>query len=89
MFQRIHHEADFAFGFDTSGVRQAVASGDPTDVFSGFYVSDTANVNGTGLDVPELELFGSFTAAAVAGFDLDLTHPALKRFDPSSSESPR
>jgi len=69
---RIGVRADFAFGFDTSGLRQAYESGNPADVFNGFYVSDTENADGTGRDVPELELFGSFTAAAVAGIELDI-----------------
>ncbi len=69
---QIGARADFAFGFDTSGIRQAVRTGDWTDVFNGFYVSDTENADGSGADVPEVQLFGSFTAAAVAGIEIDL-----------------
>ncbi|MDV6029537.1 MAG: hypothetical protein F9B45_05405 [Phycisphaera sp. RhM] len=58
--------ADFAFGFDTSGLRQYSESGrqDLGAIFDGFYVSDTATPDGRGADVPELEFFASLTAAA-------------------------
>jgi len=56
--------ADFAFGFDTQGLFDAFDSGDWTDVFNGFYISDRANPDGTGEDVPEIELWGGLRAAA-------------------------
>jgi hypothetical protein len=68
---RIGAQADLAFGFDTSGLRQAFESGDLADVFNGFYVSDTGNPAGSGPDIPELTLTGSFTASAVAGGKLN------------------
>ena len=55
---------DLAVGFDTHGLKKARETGDWFDVFSGFYISDTANPNGTGPDVPEATLFGSLDAAA-------------------------
>jgi hypothetical protein len=32
--------ADFAFGYDTYGIRQSIETGDPVYIFDGFYVSD-------------------------------------------------
>ncbi len=59
-------KADFAFGFDTFGLRQFAASdfSNPAKIFDGFFVSDTKSVDGTGPDVPEITLYGSLTAAA-------------------------
>jgi Ca2+-binding RTX toxin-like protein len=61
---RIYAVADFAFGFDTSGLRNL---GTPLSVlgpFDGFFVSDRANADGTGSDVAEVRLGGSLTAGA-------------------------
>lgn len=55
---------DLAVGFDTHGLKKARDTGDWFDVFSGFYVSDTASPLGTGPDVPEATLFGSLDASA-------------------------
>ena len=59
-------KADFAFGFDTLGLREFADSGftNPAKIFNGFFISDTASVDGTGADVPEVTLYGSLTAAA-------------------------
>ena len=59
-------KADFAFGFDTFGLREFADSGftNPGKIFNGFFISDTASVDGTGADVPEVTLYGSLTAAA-------------------------
>ncbi|MEM9825839.1 MAG: LamG-like jellyroll fold domain-containing protein, partial [Planctomycetota bacterium] len=59
---RIAAVADFAFGFDTSGIRQFNQTGNFVDVFNGFFVSDRAGADGTGADVPEAYLRGSLTA---------------------------
>jgi len=59
---RIAAKADFAFGFDTSGIRQFLGSGDFLDVFGGFYISDRLHGDGTGPDVPELVVEGQLTA---------------------------
>lgn len=62
--------ADFKFGLDSSGLRQYVEGGyeDPELILNGLYVSDTVNADGTGADVPELELYGGIRAfAAVSG----------------------
>ncbi len=56
--------ADFAFGFDTFGLREYFKTDSVVDILDGFYVSDMADVLGTGPDVPELTLSGSLTAAA-------------------------
>ncbi|WP_406700164.1 SdrD B-like domain-containing protein [Singulisphaera sp. Ch08] len=58
--------ADFAFGFDTKGLRHYAAGGyaNPGAIAEGFYISDRANADGTGTDVPELVLSGALTAAA-------------------------
>ena len=81
---------DLAVGFDTKGLNQYKISGDPIDVLDGFYVSDRANADGTGADVPEAGLFGEIAigggvnfAVARAGIegifrataDLDLNDP--------------
>ncbi len=58
--------ADFAFGYDTLGV-QRFAEGsfeNPLDLVAGFYISDTANPDGSGPDVPELQLVGEFSLGA-------------------------
>jgi len=60
---------DLAFGFDTYGLR-IFAQNDyqnPMDILSGFYVSDTADPDGTGPDVPEI----TFSAGLAAGLGVD------------------
>ena len=59
---RIKATADFAFGFDTSGIRQFLDSGDFEDIFGGFFISDRLNPDGTGADVPEFTVQGQLTA---------------------------
>ena len=61
--------ADFAFGFDTYGLRRFQESGyrDFSTIFDGFYVSDTPRVDATGDDTPELELNAYIAAAGIAG----------------------
>ena len=56
-------ELDLAVGFDTHGVTKFKETGDWYDVFSGFYISDTENPDGTGEDVPEATLTGNLNAA--------------------------
>lgn len=65
-------QADFAFGYDTFGMRQfatALTDGDPATtadplmLFDGFFVSDTDRADGTfGEDVPEIKLTASIQA---------------------------
>ena len=55
---------DFAFGFDTTGIRKFQQSRNFVDIFDGFFVSDRENPDGTGRDVPEAYLRGSLTAGA-------------------------
>ena len=45
--------ADFAVGFDTKGFITYQTSGDVLDILDGFFISDRANADGTGADVPE------------------------------------
>lgn len=61
---RVGALADMAFGYDTTGLRQFRAGGydDPSLLLNGFYVSDTTAADGTGEDVPELQLFGGLQA---------------------------
>jgi hypothetical protein len=59
---RIAATADFAFGFDTSGLRQFLDSGDFLDIFGGFFISDRENPDGTGPDVVEFKVEGELTA---------------------------
>ena len=59
---KLGFNADFAFGFDTQGFFDAYQSGRVGDIFNGFYVSDRANADGTGADVPEASLYGGIEA---------------------------
>jgi len=52
--------AKLSFGFDTSGIRTAVETGNPADAFGGFYVKHQQGV-------PEVGISGAITAAAEAG----------------------
>ncbi len=63
----VEAHADFAFGFDTLGLRAAHDTGDATRAFEGFYVSDTANPDGSGEDVPEVTLSAGVLAGVGAG----------------------
>ena len=58
--------ADLKFGFDTRGLRQFASGGfdDPLLILNGLYVSDTENADGTGRDVPEVQLFAAVGAYA-------------------------
>jgi hypothetical protein len=63
--------SNLAFGFDTYGINQYMVSGDAADIAQGFYVSDRANADGTGADVPEFQaivslgLYGGVDLVAV------------------------
>src|SRR5262249_978836 len=58
--------ADLAFGLDTKGLRQFKDSGysDPALLLNGFYVSDTDHADGTGKDIPELQIYGGINVYA-------------------------
>ncbi|TCK07577.1 LEPR-XLL domain-containing protein [Marinobacterium mangrovicola] len=62
----ISAEIDFAVGFDTAGIREFAETDfeNPALILGGFYISDTENPDGSGLDVPELTFLGGITAAA-------------------------
>ena len=53
-------------GYDTHGLKEFFDSGfsNPAALFDGFYISDTAAVDGSGPDVPEVKLTGGLSAAA-------------------------
>ena len=57
---------DFAFGFDTNGIRRFIEGGFENAILigDGFFISDTENADGSGLDVPEIVLTGAAFAAA-------------------------
>ncbi len=55
-------QVDLAFGFDTAGLQQFRASGNPLDVFNGFYVFDHENADGSGADISELVFQANVTA---------------------------
>ncbi len=55
---------DLAFGYDTYGLRQFIDTKKGADIFNGFYVSDRANADGTGADVPEVTLNAGLEASA-------------------------
>ncbi|MGB2819354.1 MAG: hypothetical protein WBF17_00130, partial [Phycisphaerae bacterium] len=61
---RIGAWVDVAIGYDTEGFRRFAESGDAGDIFHGFFISDGANPDGSGEDVPEAQLYGSITASA-------------------------
>ena len=65
-------QAQFGFGFDTTGFQQYAADDfrDPSLILDGFYVSDPQNPDGTGPVVPQVELYGSI--AAYAALDLGI-----------------
>jgi Ca2+-binding RTX toxin-like protein len=70
-------QAQFGFGFDTSGFR-AYAAGhfrDPSLILDGFYVSDRANPDGTGPVTPQVQLYGSI--AAYAALDLGIVEAGI------------
>ncbi len=55
-------QVDLAFGFDTVGINQFRSSGNPLDVFNGFYVFDHENADGSGADISELIFQANVTA---------------------------
>ncbi len=59
---------DFAFGYDTRGLRRFVESGfsDPLLVGTGLFVKDSENPDGTGPDIDELYARFAIAAAAAA-----------------------
>ena len=57
-------DAQFAFGYDTRGLRSFIESKNVLDLADGFFVSDRENVDGTGADIAELTLRGSLEAFA-------------------------
>jgi uncharacterized protein (DUF2345 family) len=83
-------QARLHFGFDTYGIRKAAETGNPFWAVDGFYISDRANADGTGPDVPEMtlrvsiELFGAvdiflargeLSGKFTLGVDIDLGDP--------------
>jgi hypothetical protein len=59
---------DFAFGYDTAGLKLFKDSKNPRDLLQGLYVSDRANADGTGEDVAEVVL--SMGIEAFGGVDI-------------------
>ncbi len=59
--------ADFAFGYDTAGIRQFAETNRVQDLFNGFFLDDRIDPD-TGEDLPEVE----FEAALLAGGELNL-----------------
>src|SRR5262249_11970078 len=59
--------AHFGFGYDTAGIKKFKEDGfdlgHVLDLLDGFYVSDRANADGTGDDVPEVTLTGELAPA--------------------------
>ncbi|UCE72957.1 MAG: DUF4347 domain-containing protein [Methanomassiliicoccales archaeon] len=56
---------DLSFGYDTYGLQEFAKGGfkHPLDLLKGFYVGDTDRE--TGVDIPEVTLYGSLTGACV------------------------
>jgi autotransporter-associated beta strand protein len=61
------------FGYDTHGLRKFQETQDPWDVFSGFYISERENADGTGKPVPE----GSLSVTIDAGLELNAVVAAV------------
>ncbi|RIK74487.1 MAG: hypothetical protein DCC68_22985 [Planctomycetota bacterium] len=61
-------EIDLAFGYDTRGLELFRESHDVWDIFSGLYIVDTENLDGSGGDTPEGSLVGRVDASAEVGF---------------------
>jgi Ca2+-binding RTX toxin-like protein len=59
-------QADFAFGYDTRGLRQFVEGDfeDPAVIANGFFISDRLSADGTGDDIREVQFHGSLAAYA-------------------------
>ncbi|MEM6468496.1 MAG: dockerin type I domain-containing protein [Planctomycetota bacterium] len=57
-------DAQFAFGYDTLGLRNFIESKDAVDLADGFFISDRENADGSGADVAEVNLRGSLEAFA-------------------------
>ncbi|MFM7137940.1 MAG: hypothetical protein ACKO1M_12865, partial [Planctomycetota bacterium] len=68
--------SNLAFGFDTYGINQYMVSGQIADIAQGFYVSDRANADGTGADVPEFQTIVSF--GLYGGIDLVLAKGGIE-----------
>ena len=64
----VNASLDLLFGYDTRGLQQFASGGfsDPGKIFNGFFVSDTANFDGSGPDIPEAVLKASVEAFAAA-----------------------
>ena len=52
---------DLAFGYDTLGLNQFLASNNPLDLINGFFIND---VDDNGVDIPEVTLIGGIAAGA-------------------------
>jgi hypothetical protein len=63
-------EIDLAFGYDTRGFELYRESDDVWDIFSGLYIWDLENLDGTGGDGPEASLIGRVDASAEVGFNV-------------------
>ena len=59
-------DIDFAFGFDTFGIRKFAEGGYeyPLDIFRGFYVKDTVDGTGSGAEMPEITFLLQLVGAA-------------------------
>ncbi len=84
---------DFAFGFDTAGIREFAATNDPLDLLDGIFLDDLrVDANGNVTDVAELQFRLGLTAGGAlnvgiasagvegglyAGVDLNLNDPNL------------
>jgi len=64
---RVEAGVDLKFGYDTHGFHKYQETGDWWDVFSGFYVSDRQNADGTGPEVPEGFLRGTINGGVEVG----------------------
>ncbi|HET6428640.1 MAG TPA: hypothetical protein VFJ30_09540 [Phycisphaerae bacterium] len=58
VFGQVGASLTLAGGYDLSGVASFAKSGNWLDILDGLYISDTADPQGRGADVPELSLYG-------------------------------
>ena len=66
----IEARVDLAFGYDTSGIRKFLNTKKVTDVFDGFFLTDHEKPDGSGPDIPEVQILGALTVSAGADFGI-------------------
>ncbi|MCH8474688.1 MAG: LEPR-XLL domain-containing protein, partial [Opitutales bacterium] len=68
--------AQMHFGYDTYGIRKVLDTGNPFYAIDGLFISDTANPDGSGRDIPEFSLQASM--ALYGGIDVWLARGGIE-----------